>query len=374
MSYLNFTFLSMKKNIAAFVLAILEIAALFLAVNYSVSAILDRQMLNAPFKKILDQNTVYVYDTHFWEKNIESQIDSRKSRQMMLDEISGDYKIYDVLDYYAPNYTIISVSDEIYSRLEMPLISGKYGNAVGTFGTKSGENLVTVGGEKLAINVSGILTANTYLPRMNSFTSAGFTTYDIFDTFVNQPNVILTNRTAISGLEDKFKSSIGFFINIEQDYEENCKNLANVGGIVLGNDIIKNSKAALKDDLISFAPALMCVLCIVIIGILCISAILARQNEYRNGVMWLCGYSKKQMLWSHAVNVLTMLIISVAVGAAVFGILRTCEIEFAVTMNLSLANLISSAILCALLLGISLIIPAKKSANRSPIEYLGRTK
>lgn len=372
MSYLNFAFLSMKKNIAAFVLAILEIAALFLAVNYSVSAMRERQMLNAPFKRILNENTFFVYDTHYLENHIELQMDQRESRQIMLDEISGNYRIYDVLSCYTSDYTIISVSDEIYSELEMPLVSGKYETAVGTSGTKSGEHIILVEGKTLTINVSGILTESTYLPRMNSFTSKGFTTDDVFDQSVNQPNMIITNRTAISGLEDEFRLSLGFFLNVEQDQEENYKKLANVGGIILGNDIIKDTKTALKNDLKSFAPALTCVLCIVIIGILCISAILARQNEYRNGVMLLCGYSKKQMLWSHVVNVLTMIIISFAVGAAVFKLLRIYENE--VTTNLTFTNLVFSLILCVLLLGISLIIPAIKSANRSPIEYLGRAK
>ncbi|MCX4355966.1 MAG: hypothetical protein OSJ43_07050 [Oscillospiraceae bacterium] len=159
-----------------------------------------------------------------------------------------------------------------------------------------------------------------------------------------------------------------------QDCEENYKSVANAGGIIGGSDIINNSKTSLKDDLAGFVPVLVCVLCIVIIGILCISAILARQNEYRNGVMWLCGFSKKQILWSHAVSVLTMLIISAAVGAAVYGSLRILENELALTMNLTFANLVCSIILCALLIGISLIIPASKSTNKSPIEYLGRSK
>lgn len=370
MSYLNFAFLSVKKNAAAFVLAILEIAALFLAVNYSVSAIHDRKMLIAPFKKLLDENTFFVYDSQFFNTGVEQ----RQSRQTILDEISGDYEIYDVLSYYSSDCIILSVSDKLYSKLEMPLVSGSYKTAVGTFRTRSGERSVTTEGGTFFLNVSGILTASTYLPQMSSFNSGGLTTSDIFETSVNQPNIIITNRTAISGLEEQFSASIGFFVNIKQDREGNYQRLAKISGVLSGADIIKNSETALKEDLSGFAPVLLCVLCVVIIGILCISAIITRQNEYRNGVMWLCGYSKKQMLWAHAVNILTMLIISLVISAAVLGILKICENEIAASLNLTFANLVGSVVLSALLIGISLIIPAAKSANKSPIEYLGRAK
>lgn len=242
MSYLNFAFLSIRKNAAAFVLAILEIAALFLAVNYSVSTIHDRQMLNAPFKKLLDENTVFVYDSQIFNTGIEK----RQSRQVMLNEISGDYEVYDVLSYYSSDCTILSVSDEIYSGLELPLTSGSYKTAVGTFGTGKGQRNVTIGEKTLSVNVSGILTASTYLPNMNSFSSNSFSASDLFQSSVNQPNIIIMNRTAISGFEEQFDGSIGFFVHVKQDREGNFQRLAKIGGVLPSVDIIENSVAALR--------------------------------------------------------------------------------------------------------------------------------
>lgn len=115
-------------------------------------------------------------------------------------------------------------------------------------------------------------------------------------------------------------------------------------------------------------------LLIVIIGTVSISVIINRQNEYRNGVMWLCGYSKKQILLAHGINIVLILIVSAAVGAAVFGVLKITGNEIAVTMNLTFTYLITSVILCGVLLVISLIIPAAKSAKASPIEYVGKAK
>lgn len=374
MDYINFAFLSIKKNAAAFILVILEFAALLLTVNFAVSTINDRQMLSVPFKEILNDKTVYADDWNFIEKHIEQEMNQRQSRQVMLDEITGDYKIYDILHFSDSEYTVISVSDEIYSRLKMPLVSGSYKTAVGTFGTSLGEHTVTINDLTLTLNISGNLTQSTFLPMMSSFSTKGFTAKDIFEVSINQPNVIVTNRSSISGFEEKFSVSSGFFITLESDYEGNCKRLTQAGAMVTSKDIIKNNHAALTEDIRSFIPVIICVLLIVIIGTVTISVIINRQNEYRNGVMWLCGYSKRQILFAHGINIFVILIVSAAVGAAVFGVMKVVGIELAVTMNLTVANLITSVILCGILLVISLIIPAAKIAKESPVEYIGRAK
>lgn len=374
MDYINFAFISIKKNAAAFILVILEFAVLLLTANFAVSTINERRMLSAPFTAILNDKTLYVDDWNYMEKHIEQEMNQRQSRQVMLDEITGDYKIYDVLHFSDSKYTVISVSDEIYSRLKMPLVGGSYKTAVGTFGTSLGQHTVTLDDVKLTLNVSGNLTQSTFLPMMSSFSTKDFTTKDIFEVSINQPNVIVTNRSSIGGVEEKFSVSSGFFITLKSDYEGNCKRLTQSGAIVTSKDIIKNNRAALTEDIRSFIPVIICVLLIVIIGTVTISVIIDRQNEYRNGVMWLCGYSKKKILFSHGINIVLILIVSAAVSAAVFGVMKIVGIELAVTMNLTFANLITSVILCGILLVISLIIPAAKSAKASPVEYIRRAK
>lgn len=374
MGYVKFAALSIKKNAAAFVLVIFELAALLLTVNFAVSTVIDRRMLNVPFGKILKGNTIYAADLNYIEKHMEHGLNHRQSRQVMLDEIVGNYKIYDVLSYNGEGETIISVSDEIYSRLKMPLVSGSYKTAVGTVGTAPGEHSVTVNGRTLSLSISGNLTANTFIPTMNAFGSSGLTTKDIFDSSSNRSNIIVTSRSAIAGFENDFTVSIGFFITLESNFEENFSALSRSGGAVLGTDMLKNSNAAVGEDILSLLPIMLCVLFIVIIGMVSISVIISDQNEYRNGVMWLCGYSKKQVLMAHAVNILIILIASAAVGAAALGALKLAKNEFALTMNLTLANLIISIILCAALLFISLAVPVAKSAKKSPIEYLVRTR
>lgn len=374
MQYINFAFLSMKKNAAAFILIILELAALFLTVNFSVSTVNDRQMLNATFKTILDDDTVYVDDFEFFNRRIEYGVDRSGSRQMLLDEISGGYEVYDVITCTTSKYRIISVSDEIYSHLKMPLINGSYKKAVATFGTSLGEHSIELESGTLTLNVSGTLTGSTYLPIMDDFNTADFTTRDIFQSSIDEPNVIITNRTAIGNFKAEFTPSLGFFVKLNGDYEANEARLREVAAIMPSADIIKNSKKALREDIAGFAPILLCVLFIVIIGTVSISAILDRQNEYRNGVLWISGYSKKQILLSYSITILIILILSICVSAAVVGILKLLENELAMTMKMSVANVLTSVLVCVFLLFVSLIIPIIKSAKKSPVEYLGRAK
>lgn len=374
MYYIKFAFLSIRKNAAAFMLVILELAALLLATNFAMSAINDRAMLNAPFRKILDSKTAFVYDTGYTQNALELGLNQGESRQLILNEIEGDYKIFDVLIRSTNTYTVISVSDEIYSCMKLPITLGNRQAAVGTFGTSLGEHIINLEGGMLTVNVSGVLTENTFLPMMSSFGSTDFTTKDMFSVSSNTPNIIVTNRTAIRDFEDEFSVSPGFFVTIENDYEGNFKRLASIGGIISSKELLKNSNSALTEDILSFLPVLLCFLFIVIIGMVSISVIISHQNEYRNGIMWLCGYSKKRILLIHAINILFIMIFSIVVGAMTLGVLKIVGIELVVTMNLSFANIITSAVLFGFLLLVSLIVPTVKSAKSSPIEYLGRSK
>lgn len=372
MEYIKFAFLSIRKSAAAFVLVILELAALFLVVNFSVSSINDRKMLNDPFKKILNDKTAFVYDIKYPNNAMEFGLNMRESRQKILDEIQGEYKIYDSMLCVNSQYTVISVSDEIYSRLKLPLTLGSRKTAVATAGTPLGEHVVNTMDGSFTINVSGTLTESTFLPMMSEFSASSLTTKDLFSATTGTPNIIITSRSEIADSVDLFNVNPGFFITLENPAD--FQNLEKVAGIISSANIVKNSNAALMDDIAGFLPVLLCVLFIVIIGTVSISVIISRQNEYSNGVMWLCGYSKSRIILSHAVNILIVIAISVIVAIAALFTMKITKNELAVTMNLSLANLITSVILSAFLLLISLVFPMVKSAKTSPIEYLGRAK
>jgi len=105
-----------------------------------------------------------------------------------------------------------------------------------------------------------------------------------------------------------------------------------------------------------------------------ISVIAYSRNEYQSGVLWICGYSKWQIMFSHIVNILVFLTAALGVGALVFGVLRLLGNEIAKTVTLGIQNLLVTLCLYLVLGAVSIIIPAIKCSKTSPIEYLGRTK
>lgn len=368
MNYLFLTLGSMKKQPFNFALILIELAALFIAVNFTVSTIVERQMLNEPFAGILNKNSAFVYDAECSPAGV------LESRSKLLSGIEDDYDCYDVMTFIGDDFTIISINDEVYSRLKLPLSFGSRKGAVGTLGVIIGKQTFDIGGISLELNVSGTLTGETFLPAMSAYSSVGLTTKDFYTSDMPTAKVILTNRSSIEPTADKFYSSRGFIISFKSNVEENILRLEENVLTARGTDIRNNSIAALTEDLLGFIPLIVCIFIIVVIGVVSISVITYSHNEYQSGVLWICGYSKGQILFSHTVNILVFLTASLGVGAAAYGVLRLLGNEIARTATLGTQNLLATLCLYLVLVAASIIIPAIKISKKAPIEYLGRAK
>lgn len=374
MNYLNLVLRTIKNHAFMFVLVLVELATLFLAVNYAVSTIYDRQMLTKPFVNILDVNSSYVYDANFFEESHGNLFGALSSRQKILDKLDGEYDIYDVMVYYGEGgFNVISVSDELYLKLKLPLISGNRSGAVGG-NISTGKRTVLFGETPIEFNITGKLTAPSYIPMMSAFQSSDTTTKDLFTNSDEMENFILTDRSSISGLESHFIANLGFIIKFHENSEENMKLLEASALTARGTTIIENSTAALRDDLSDFLILFGCVSVIVIIGVISISVIVYLHNERQSGILWICGYSKKQILISHAANMLVILTASIGVSAAVYGVLSALGNETANSVTLGGINIFATIILYLVLGVLSLIIPAVKIAKKTPVEYLRRVK
>lgn len=364
---------SIKKQPFNFTLILMELAALFLAVNYIVSVVNDRQMLNRPYAKILNENSAFVFDAeHFNEVRLNpySAVDLRAS---LLYGISDEYVCYDILTYIDADIKIISVNDDLYSRLKLPLVSGNRSGAVGSNSTQTGVRTFDLGGESLTLNVTGRLTGSTYVPAMSVYSSSGMTTKDLFLSDSSGKNFIITNRSSIEPTADKFFSSLGFIISFKTNAQSNIERLRSVTYVVEGADIKKNSQNALSKDLSNFAPLIITLFAIVIIGLISISVITYSNSARRNGILWICGYSRKQIITVHIVNILVLLTLSLVLSIAAFFVMRIFELESAKTVVLSAWNLWISAALFVFFGVVAMMIPAVKSAKTSPAEYLRRT-
>ena len=373
MNYIKLFLCSFVKNKMTFIVIIVETAALFLSINYLVSTLNDIEMLNIAYKNIFSGNSVLVYDKNYMHNRLVEGLDIEQSRQKILDNINDNYKIYDVMVYQAPEITIISVSDDIYSHLALPLASGNYNQSVGSFNMKENTYTVEIQDKNLTLNLSGKLTLSTYLPIV-SYISTDMTTKDMYQISPYTVNTVITNRTAIEGYEDFFSSSGTFIMQFDNNFEKNVEILNSVANTVRGSKILENTSEDLKKDFMSYMPLIICVLLVTLIGTISISMILFLQNERRNGCLWICGYSRFQILFSHVTNMVILTLIAAAIGTGIFALWANFEDSPIAGMSIGCWNIIISLLICILLGGTSIILPAIKSIKKSPVEYLRRAQ
>lgn len=373
MNAMNIFLLNFKKNIFTYVLVILEISALFLAVNYLISVTKEREMYIAPFRPILNEKTVFVNDDSFMDNAALYDMTELQSREVLLTDISDEYIIYDVMSIYNGEYTVFSLSDEIYDGLALPLLYGNYRSSVGTFGTELGEHEIKFpDGTSMKIKTSGTLTSITAIPEMNG-AGNNMSVSDFYYTSVNDRNVIITNRTAISGFEHQFRGRTCFFIEFKENAAENIAKIQNKGSqATLSNLIAENSQKALEANLSGSVPLVCLITFIALLGIVFVSVITFKDNERKNAVFRLCGYSGKSIVGMHCASILLLTVLSVGVAAAAFVIIKMLEIEAVVGLVLSPLNLIVSLITIAALVLAAAVVPIILTAKKSPAEYFRR--
>lgn len=373
MNTIKITLLAFKKNAFTFILVIAQLAVLFLAENYMVSALVERKMQFAPFEPLLNDNTAFVYDIEYEKNAAMLGMDSKASRETLLSGINDEYKIYDVMSFTNGEYTVYSVSDEIYASLALPLAFGNYESGVGSFGMSAGEKVIIFSdGSDLRLKISGALTASTYIPAMTSFSSQDMTADEFYYSSVNERNIILTNRSSIGGYERHFRLSSGFLIEFKSGVAQNLEALKGVALTVPATEIAESTYNALQNDLLKFIPLVGTVLIIVIIGIICVSVITFKENERRNAVLWICGYSRAGIIGVHTAGTALVTALSVIISLAAFGIMKSSGNEMLVGINLTIENLVATFMTCALLSAISAVVPALKCRKASPAEYIRR--
>ncbi len=370
MNAIKISLLNFKKNVFTYVLVLLEISVLFLTVNYLVSVLKEREMFIAPFRCALHENAAFVDDDSSASNAALYGMTELQSREQLLSDISDDYKIYDVMSVNSGDYIVFSLSDEMYNGLALPLFNGNYKSAVGTFGTKRGAHEIKFSdGTSLTLVTSGTLTAITSIPEMNS-SKNNMTVNDLYYTSVNEPNIILTNRSSISGYEYQFRVNPFFFIEFEENASKNFAKIQNKGGIVTAGDLIaENSRRALESDLSGTVPLAYLITFISLLGIVFVSVITFKGNERKNAVFRLCGYSGIGIVGIHCVGIFLLTILSAGVAAAAFGIMKSLKIEAAVGLTLSPLNLFVSLVTIAVLILAAAVVPMIMTAKRTPAEY-----
>ncbi len=378
MDLLKLAVLSLSKKAVTLILVIMELAVLFIAENYMVSALKERSMLYVPYRQLLNENSAFVIDTAYTDNLMEnSYLTEKQSREQLLDGISGDYTIYDVWVYNDGAYRIYSLSDEIYDELALPLSAGSYKSgrncAVAAYGMGMGEYAVDVPSGSLLLDICGNLTESTFVPQMSYFSSSDMTVKDFYNASVSEKNFIITNRSSINGFEEQFRCEVGFLIQFDTDVNENIALMRSKGEAAEGALIAENTTSALNEDLKSFIPLLGCILMIVLIGMVCISMTIFNENQYRNGILWICGYSRFKMLVIHALSVFVLIVLSLIAGVFLT-VLYSLLNGSAISISSGGENAAVLILTCISLVIATMIIPIVKTAKTTPIEYVGRSK
>lgn len=387
MNTLNLAAMSLHKKIVITVLIVMELAVLFLAENYMICSVEDRTMLLKPYSNILSDNSLYVYDTHYISNISDNSISFAESQNNLLKGVEGNYKVYNFLYYINKDYSdyiVYSVDDEIYKSLALPLTSGNYGSKTNSAvaSPKAGRGALSVETPvgTLNLDVCGTLTSSTYVPE-NLNLHSNMTVNDFYG--VNDGgNVIITGRSCLGEIEKSFNCCLGFIVKFySPEAAQKAMNYLNTkAAVVSGSSVKDNTNKAISADLQSFIPIITCVLLIVLIGIISISAMIFDENKYRSGVLWLCGYSRKKIISIQAATIAILLIVSLAVFALLaFVVNRLISNEIInpdsfSKMSFGFGNLAATLITCAVLIIAAVAMPAVKTFKKSPVEYLGRAK
>lgn len=370
MNAIKLFLLSFKKNIFSYILVILEVVALIIAENYMICTLNERKMLHKAYYPLLGENSVLAIDMQ--------EPFFARSRDNILKDLPQDCKIYNTVYWGNNELEIISVSDEIYEKLAMPLSSGSYGNvensAVGTVDIKPGNKTIRFDdGTSLTLNVSGILTDMTYIPMMAEIGS-GMTVNDFYISREGAAKTIITSRSAIKGYEKNFLHMGGIIIEFKSDFERGTQTLRENGAsITPARSIVEKSDADLAEDKAKFLPLTAAIAVVVLTGIICISIITFKENERRNGVLWLSGYSRLGIISVHSMGIALITIMSVGISLAAFAVMRSIGSELVTGITLSIGNFIATIITCLALTLFSALVPAIKSRKTSPVEYFRRT-
>ncbi|MCM1297926.1 MAG: hypothetical protein NC203_04640 [Firmicutes bacterium] len=392
MNTFNLAAMSLQKKVVITIMVIIELAVLFFAENYTVSAVKERTMLSAPYKSILSEDSLFVYDIQFPSKSMEvDNLTFRESQNELLEgfeeNFDGNYKVYNILTYINPDvtdYAIYSVDDEIYRSLALPLVSGSYGgkanSAVAAPGLGSGSFAVETESGALELDICGTLTSSTYVPEFNLYNTE-MSANGLYSP-INGGRVIITGRSGLGEAEKSFNCSWGFIVKFDspEAAEKGERYFSTVAAAVKGGIIRDNTNKLAANDMQSFIPILACVLFIVLIGIISISTMIFEESKYRSGILWLCGYSRKRIVMIQAASVGILLIASLAVFVLLTVVLNSLasggliDSDSFIKINFGFGNFAVTLLTCLALIGAATAMPAAKTFGKSPAEYLGRAK
>lgn len=313
-----------RKHAFAYLLMILQLAFLIIAENTLIANRNSRDILYSPYEDILEKDGFY-----YMQCDCSGILDDEgyitKSSDERLDEIvsslKGSNKLYCM--YYA-DVTLDSgekirvniLEDEIFNKLRLPLESGKIqkGKCIITANDlrfKEGDTLEPAG---KSVEISGVLTDNTYIPNYNKITES-MSADDLYKTYsskvksyadgVNFAAEAVAPKSLFKDLIDSGDVNVyrtDFLLVVFDEkmsaedmaynkkvLEQSNLNETETGWAVSTAQINEKSRALLNEDFDKMLPIVACIVAVILIGVVCSSAIITAKQLRRFSVLYITG-------------------------------------------------------------------------------------
>lgn len=352
MEYLNYSFLFFRKHIRIYMLMILQLAFLLLAENILIANLNSRDVLYKPYENIISHDGYYFMQPYASDGIRDENGDTVKSNDVILQEtlskLKGSYRLYcfyhGTLENEGINIRVID--DDIYNALMMPLEEGKHSkNAClvtkNNMGLKAGDE-VDVDGVK--IKISGVLTDKTYLPDY-SLIDVEMSIEQLYQAYSfskdfesDESDMQYMEYTEIIAPFSIFKDSIENGSTMlyrsgkmliafdkplspqDRAYNEQVLTAADCdepGWLISFEQIRCKGQVYRSENFYKMLPIVACILVVIIVGVVCSSAMISVQQMKKFRVLYINGATAFDCLLISCLTALVSSLASLAIAVAV---------------------------------------------------------
>ncbi len=391
-AYIKYSLLFFAKHSGLYILMILQLAFLLLAENILIANLNSRDVLYAPYEKIISHDGYYFMQPYasggISDENGDTIKTSDEILQETLSKLKGSYKLYcfyhGTIEDEGINIRVID--DTVFSVLSLPLEEGKHSkNAClvtkNNIGLKAGDE-VDVDGVK--IKISGVLSDKTYLPDYSlidaemsveqlyqaySF-SKDFESDDSEDTqYMEYTEIIAPYSLLKESIENGVlyrsgKMLIAFDEPLspqDRAYNEQVLTAADCdepGWLISFEQIRRKGEIYRSEDFYKMLPIVACILVVIIVGVVCSSAMISARQMKKFRVLYINGATSADCLMISCLTALLSSIIALALAAAVLkiGIANSFANDLGFVMGMN--NVFATAAVIAFAVAAFAVIPA----------------
>lgn len=369
-------------------LLLVQILTILLGINLLLASSQQRALLEEPFAEVLQQEGFYLH-----ERGLAS--DARVS-----DQLHGEKEIL-YFPYYTCNAqygdalcstTIVVYEEAFWNSYQPPMQRGSWALpaptdeeifCVATSNCPTTE--IMIPGSGTALNASGVLGELTYIPFMDSWSSSGGLTENLYHTFDAEraDNIyLLMTRTQWDRLGipaeklSQGECSIVLFTDIsEEERLLNEEILAQNAHPAIALSVLQErAEHARMESIRRYLPLLIALFCITLFGTMCAMAIHTLQDLHTYAIFYLCGMKWKTCTLLHTLQSSFLLVLSLLLCTAACSVIQFSGKAAVLGLRFTSGNLLASLLFCVVVAVLSCLIPRFMIRSRSPITLIRSTR